>query len=94
MDAEGNIGRRDLLSMLMYLIAVLLGRVRVPARLASFVEEFKEPLIRAVARQHVFKLTTIIKGFEVSDEWYRVLREDPELQRVVREATGLLAEKA
>ena len=83
--AEYQVGRRDFFAMLMWIIAALVGRWTIPPQLAKAAEVVDKVLFKGKP----FQLTVLIKGFEVSEDWYRVLSEDVEVRQVIADACGV-----
>ena len=79
------VGRRDFLSILTYLLMALFGRLKIPAQLAPAAEAVQ----RAVFKGGAFKLSMMIKGFEVPKEVYEALMGDSDIRKTIAEATGV-----
>lgn len=47
------------------------------------------PLLRAVFKDGNFKLSLMIKGFEVTEDWYNVMSQNADIREVVMNACGL-----
>jgi hypothetical protein len=85
-----DLGRRDFLSVLTYLLMALFGRWTVPAQLAPAAEALQRVVTeRAIFKGGTFKLSLMFKGFEVSPEMLDTLMQDSDFKSAM---TSMLPE--
>lgn len=69
---SAEIGRRDFASILMWIVAALFGRWKIPAQLAPAAELVQKVITeRAIFKGGTLKIALRIKGYEVPESWLR-----------------------
>jgi len=71
--------RRDFLVAWIHLLLISLFPWLRPKPEAA--QKIAEKLVSNLAPQQQWKFSIIVKGYEVDESWYRVLQENPDLQR-------------